>query len=173
MPVLPDRYIQTMATEGMVKPYDHQLVNPASIDLRLGNVLLIESAVSPELIPYPLSRHTRDQPYLLQPHQFALADTLETISLPETVSGQIALKSSVARLGLEHLMAGWIDPGFSGTVTLELCNVRQLHAIPLGAGMRVAQLVLLRMVCAPSISYTKTGRYMNQSQPTPSLGIPH
>ncbi|WP_409365151.1 dCTP deaminase domain-containing protein, partial [Escherichia coli] len=91
-----------------------------------------ESAESPKLVPYPLHQHTQENPYRLKPGQFVLACTIETFNLPSDIAAQFMLKSSRARSGLEHLMAGYYDPGWHGSVlTLELHNSRQLHPVAL------------------------------------------
>jgi dCTP deaminase len=155
----------------MVTPFDPSLVNPASLDVRLGNSLLIESVESPELVPYPLHQHSEEKPYLMTPAQFALAPTLETFSLPSTIAAQFMLKSSRAREGLEHLMAGYCDPGWSGSVlTMELHNSRQLHPIPLWPGMKIGQMVFHTMAAAPLRSYAQTGRYNGDTTVQQSRG---
>jgi dCTP deaminase len=143
----------------MVDPYDPELVNPCSLDVRLGTSLLIESAEGPEMVRYPLEGHTRDRPYWLSPGQFVLSGTLEYVRIPETICAQFALKSSRAREGIEHLLAGWIDAGFWGIITLELHNSRQLHPVALWPGMRIGQLVFSRLASTPERSYAVTGRY--------------
>lgn len=164
--ILPDSEIAELAAAGCVKPFDPALVNPASIDLRLAPTILIESVVGVGLVGLDLSDHTEADPYLLRPGQFILAATAERITMPTHLAGQVQLKSTVARQGLEHLMAGWIDPGFNGTITLELHNSRQLQPVPIWPGMRVAQLVLLTMAAPPVNSYAITGRYNGQQLPT-------
>ena len=155
----------------MVSPYDPALVNPASLDVRLGATLLIESAARPELVPYPLQDHTEAEPYLLRPGQFVLAQTAETFNLPDTIAAQFMLKSSRARSGLEHLMAGYCDPGWHGSVlTLELHNSRQLHPVALWPGMKIGQMVFHLMHQVPVRSYAVTGRYNNHSEVHASLG---
>ena len=109
MSILSDWQITARCNGGMVTPFDPALVNPASLDVRLGDTLLIESAGSPELVPYPLAGHTEENPYLLRPGQFVLAQTDETFHLPDDIAAQFMLKSSRARSGLEHLMAGYCD----------------------------------------------------------------
>lgn len=159
--ILPDFQIAELCRSGMVTPFDPDLLNPASLDVRLGDTLLIESAEIRELVPYPLLyQHNKLDPYLLVPGQFVLAPTVETFNLPDTIAGQFMLKSSRAREGLEHLMAGYCDPGWSGSVlTMELHNSRQLHSIPLWPGMRIGQMVFHMMADSPVHSYRKTGRY--------------
>jgi dCTP deaminase len=144
----------------MVTPFDPSLVNPASIDVQLGGTILIESAESPNLVPYPLHQCSEDNPYELKPGQFCLAQTVETFNLPDTIAAQFMLKSSRAREGLEHLMAGYCDPGWHGSVlTLELHNSRQLWPQLLWPGMKIGQMVFHVMSERPLKSYAKTGRY--------------
>jgi dCTP deaminase len=157
---LPDHEIRRLCEAGMIAPFEPALINPASLDVRLGDSLLIESAESPEMVPYPLADHSRERPYLLVPGQFVLAQTVETFNIPDDISAQFMLKSSRAREGLQHLMAGYCDPGWHGSVlTLELENVRQLHPVRLWPGMKIGQIVFTRMESAPERSYAVTGRY--------------
>jgi dCTP deaminase len=144
----------------LVTPFNPDLINPASIDVRLGDTLLIESAQSRELVVYPLDRHSEEIPYELRPGQFCLAQTVETFNMPDNVAAQFMLKSSRAREGLEHLMAGYCDPGWHGSVlTLELHNSRQLWPQLLWPGMKIGQMVFHRMSDLPLRSYAQTGRY--------------
>ncbi len=154
-----------------MKPFDPSLVNPASLDVRLGSSLLIESVESRELKPYPLHEHYKLDPYLLVPGQFVLAPTMETFNLPSTIAAQFMLKSSRAREGLEHLMAGYCDPGWNGSVlTMELHNSRQLHPIPLWPGMKIGQMVFHTMAAPPLRSYRETGRYNGDTTVQQSRG---
>jgi dCTP deaminase len=158
--ILPDFQIAELCRAGMVTPFNPDLLNPASLDVRLGDTLLIESAQGREMIPYPFHKHHELDPYLLMPSQFTLAPTMEAFNLPDTIAAQFMLKSSRAREGLEHLMAGYCDPGWSGSVlTMELHNSRQLHPIPLWPGMKIGQMVFHRMAAPPLRSYRETGRY--------------
>lgn len=169
--ILADRDIRNLCEAGMVTPFDPELLNPASLDVRLGDLLLIETVQGPDLVPYPLSRHTEQNPYLLVPGQFALAQTVETFNLPSHVAAQFMLKSSRARSGLEHLMAGYCDPGWHGSVlTLELHNSRQLHPVALWPGMKIGQMVFHRMQSVPTRDYSVTGRYNGDQQVTASKG---
>ena len=158
--ILSDSQIRTRCHLGMVQGYDDALINPASLDVRLGDALLIESAESPELVSYPLDRHSEDNPYLLVPGQFCLAQTMEVFHLPDDIAAQFVLKSSRAREGLQHMLAGFADPGFYGSVmTLELHNSRQLHYVPIWPGMKIGQMVFHLMSQRPALSYAVTGRY--------------
>lgn len=169
--ILVDHQIDELCRAGMVTPYDPALLNPASLDVRLGDTILIESAESPALVPYPLHHHDEADPYWMKPGQFALAQTVETFNLPDTIAAQFVLKSSRAREGLEHLLAGYCDPGWHGSVlTLELHNSRQLHDIPLWPGMRIGQMVWQRLAVPPMRSYRVTGRYCNDATVQSSRG---
>ncbi len=169
--ILPDFEIINLCEAGMVTPFDPSLVNPASLDVRLGGQLLIESCESPDLMPYPLHQHSEANPYLLQPSQFTLSQTLETFNLPPTIAAQFVLKSSRAREGLEHLLAGYCDPGWHGSVlTLELHCSRQLHPVKLWPGMKIGQMVFHRMVATPERDYSITGRYNNDQTVMESRG---
>ena len=169
--ILCDWEIRARCMDGMVIDYDDDLINPASLDVRLGDTLLIESVESPALVPYPLHQHTEDDSYLMVPGQFVLAETIETFNLPDDLAAQFMLKSSRAREGLEHLMAGYCDPGWhSSKLTMELHNSRQLHPVPLWPGMKIGQMVFHTMSTAPQRSYAVTGRYNNHATVHESLG---
>ena len=168
--ILADWQITARCNGGMVSPFDPALVNPASLDVRLGDTLLIESAEGLELVPYPLAGHTEKNPYLLKPGQFVLACTVETFNLPDDIAAQFMLKSSRAREGIEHLMAGYADPGFNGVMTLELVNSRQLHPVALWPGMKIGQMVFHQMAGIPQRSYAVTGRYNGSPTVQGSLG---
>lgn len=158
--ILADHQIAELCRNGMVTPFDEALVNPASLDVRLGETLLIERAGDPGMVMLPLRDCCEADPFWLLPGQFVLAQTQETFNLPNTVAAQFMLKSSRAREGLEHLMAGYCDPGWHGSVlTLELHNSRQLHSVALWPGMKIGQMVFHRMSELPLRSYAQTGRY--------------
>ena len=106
---------------------------------------------------------------MLQPHEFVLAETLERFEIPDAVAGQLALKSSRAREGIEHLMAGYVDPGYAGRLTLELQNARSLHPVPLWPGMRIGQIVFHKMAF-PNKDYSQTGRYQGDQTVQASKG---
>jgi len=113
--ILCDTEIRALCEEGPVDPYEPVLVNPASLDVRLGENILIETALTSHMQPRSIAGFTEDRPFLLHPREFILAETVETFFLPSFLAGQFALKSSRARSGIEHLMAGYCDPGWSGS----------------------------------------------------------
>ena len=168
--ILPDFEIRRLCEAGMVEPFDPALVNPASLDVRLGNALLIEGAESRDMVNYPFFDHSQEDPYWLVAGQFVLLPTLEFVRVPETCNAQFVLKSSRAREGIDHLLAGYLDPGFHGVITLELHNSRQLHAVPIWPGMRIGQLVFSQMAARPERSYALTGRYQGDTTVMQSRG---
>ena len=159
--ILPDHEITKLCRAGMITPFDDYLINPASLDVRLGDHIMIELQGQQDLHPVIIN-HTKSNPYLLYPDEFILAQTLEVFNIPDNVSGQFALKSSLARSGFEHLLAGWIDPGFNNSVlTLELKNARKHQPLPLWPGMRIGQIIFMQMAATPDVSYRDSGRYNN------------
>ncbi len=108
---------------------------------------------------------------MLHPGEFVLASTYEVMTLPDDVAGRLEGKSSLGRLGLlTHSTAGFIDPGFSGHVTLELSNVATLP-IKLWPGMKIGQLCLFRLSSPAEHPYGSAvygSRYQGQRGPTQS-----
>lgn len=169
--ILSDSEIIALCEQGMIDPFDPELVNPASLDVRLGSQLLIESVESPRLVPLDLEGFTQERPYLWAPQSFALAPTLETFHMPNHVAGEFRLKSSRAREGFDQALAVWLDPGWCGSVlTMELRNNRRLHPVAIWPGMKIGQVVLHRMSEPPLRSYAVTGRYNNDTTVQESRG---
>ena len=169
--VLCDHEIHSLARRrNLVTPFNPELINPASLDIRLGDNLLIELPSTPSLVPYSIAGHTQEKPFMLQPGEFILSETLEEFQLPDCIAGQLALKSSRAREGIEHLLAGYIDPGYKGRLTLELQNARAMHPVSLWPGMRIAQIVFHRMSMLPGKDYSMTGRYYGDTTVQESKG---
>ena len=167
--IFPDFQIAQLIADGMVENHLPELINPASLDLRLGNIIMIESAASRDMIPVDISKSTKDQPYELVPGQFILADTMESFNMPEDIGGLFFLKSSRGREGYEHLHAGYVDPGWHGsTLTLELKNSRQLQRLPIWPGLKIGQMVFFKMNATPALSYAVVGHYNGHLAPTPS-----
>lgn len=154
----------------MVVPFDRKLINPASLDVRLGDNLMIESMYQEDLLRMDISNRTEDAPYLLMPGHFCLAETLEIFNIPDDISCQFVLKSSRARDGVNHLLAGWIDPGYHGSrLTLELKNERRHCPIKLWPGLKIGQLVFHVMNNTPQHSYAETGHYNNHLTVMPNV----
>ena len=160
--ILCDTEILDLIQQGMVQHYQPEQINPASLDLRLGNLIMLESVQGHQMIPLDISKYTIDHPYELVPGQFVLAQTMEVFNMPEDVAGLFFLKSSRAREGYENLHAGYADPGWHGsTLTLELKNARQLQPLPIYPGLKIGQMVFFRMSAKPALSYAAVGHYNN------------
>ena len=179
--LLSDRDIKSQVESGRVKldPYSPELIQPASIDVRLDRFFRVfENHRYPHIDPSVeqpdltrLIEAAADQPFILHPGEFVLGSTYELVSLPDDVAGRLEGKSSLGRLGLlTHSTAGWIDPGFSGHVTLELSNVATLP-IKLWPGMKIGQLSFVQLTEPAEHPYGSDGlgsKYQGQQGPTPS-----
>lgn len=151
----------------MIVPFDLEQLNPASYDLLLGNHIMVESAISngPDQVLLDISEYSKERPYWLKPGQFVLAETFETFNMPDDIAGQFVLKSSRAREGYQHLLAGYCDPGWHGSkLTLELKNIRQLKPLPIWPSMKIGQMVFFLLAGRPDISYAEIGHYNNNAQ---------
>lgn len=157
MSTITDHQIRNMCrTVGLVEPYNSDMVNPASIDVTLGDQILVETD-NGDFIPFNIKHET----FYMPPGAFILASTAEWIRIPTGFECIFQLKSSRGREGYEHALAGYIDPGFHGNVTLELSNLRRFKELPLRAGMRIGQLRFAKLDSFPMRGYAQTGRYQN------------
>ena len=168
MSTIVDHQIRHLArTMGLVEPFNPELVNPASYDVTLGPTILVEGRPGRERW---VEVDITDGVYSLEPGEFVLAHTQELVRVPSNLECVFNLKSSRGREGYEHLMAGYIDPGFTGRVTLELVNVNRYHRLPLEHGMRIGQLRFSKLDEIPMRSYAVTGRYQNDQSVQSSRG---
>lgn len=162
-----------------LEPWDQSMLQPSSIDIRLDRFFRVfENHRYPHIDPAvdqsDLTREVEtigDEAFILHPGEFVLGSTYETVTLPDDVAARVEGKSSLGRLGLlTHATAGFVDPGFSGHVTLELANVATLP-IKLYPGMKIGQLCFFRLSSPAEHPYgsEKYGsRYQGQRGPTPS-----
>ena len=176
--LLSDRDIRTDVDNGRIKldPYDPDMVQPSSIDVRLDRYFRVfENHRYPHIDPAAdqpdLTRAVEpeaDEPFILHPGEFVLGSTYEQVTLPDDVAARL---ESLGRLGLlTHSTAGFIDPGFQGHVTLELSNVATLP-IKLWPGMKIGQLCFFRLSSPAEEPYGSArhgSRYQGQRGPTPS-----
>lgn len=149
-------------------PIPVELLNASSIDIRLGRTVLIEQT-SGRVIDYrnrdalSMQRMEIDpvDGLVIQPGQFLLTESEEVFRLPNYISAEYKLKSSMARVGLEHLTAGWADAGWSNSVlTLELKNMTQHHPIRIRPGDTIGQMTFFEHEEVPQDrSYSTRGRY--------------
>ncbi|MFE6126711.1 dCTP deaminase [Streptomyces sp. NPDC056437] len=179
--LLSDKDIRAEIDAGRVQitPYDQAMVQPASIDIRLDREFLVfenhrATHIDPAADMQDLTSRvlvSEDQPFVLHPGQFVLASSYERVTLPADIASRLEGKSSLGRLGLvTHSTAGFIDPGFSGHVTLELSNMATLP-MKLWPGMKIGQLCLFRLTSPAEAPYgagAHGSRYQGQRGPTAS-----
>jgi dCTP deaminase len=179
--LLSDRDIKAELDQGRIglDPFDPGLIQPSSIDVRLDRYFrLFDNHKYPFIDPaedQPELTHLvetkPDEAFILHPGEFVLGSTYEQVSLPDDIAARLEGKSSLGRLGLlTHSTAGFIDPGFSGHVTLELSNVATLP-IKLWPGMKIGQLCYFRLSSPAENPYGSSiygSRYQGQRGPTAS-----
>lgn len=145
-----------------IEPFNKKLVQPASLDCRLGNDFLIADNSKMKNITLNseiLYRRVTSSSITIDPLSFLLATTLEYIRLPNNLTAFVEGRSSIGRIGLFIQNAGWVDPGFEGCITLELYNANSLP-IKLEAGRRICQLVFCKM--DEESEYPYNGKYQGQ-----------
>ncbi|WP_419705089.1 dCTP deaminase [Promicromonospora sp. NFX87] len=179
--LLSDRDIRAEleADRVVLDPYDPSMLQPSSIDVRLDKYFrLFDNHKYPFIDPATdqpeltrLVEADNDEAFVLHPGEFVLGSTYEAVTLPDDVAARLEGKSSLGRLGLlTHSTAGFIDPGFSGHVTLELSNVATLP-IKLWPGMKIGQMCFFRLSSASEHPYGSDlygSRYQGQRGPTAS-----
>lgn len=179
--LLSDRDIKAELQAGRIglEPLDPLMIQPSSIDVRLDHLFRLfdnhkyayidPAEDQPELTH--LIETKSDEPFILHPGEFVLGATYEQVTLPDNVAARLEGKSSLGRLGLlTHSTAGFIDPGFSGHVTLELSNVATLP-IKLWPGMKIGQLCFFQLSSPAEKPYGSSeygSRYQGQRGPTAS-----
>lgn len=172
-------YSDTSITESVtcgsitIRPFNARQLNPASYDLALASTIrTINTGYKhpldlADIKPYTIINDYGDS-YTMAPGEFILGCTQEFIHVPDTVVARVEGKSSLARVGLAiHVTGGFIDPGFSGQITLEIVNLLP-RPIILYPGMRIAQIAFQAVDKPPAASYEATGSYQGQTGPTES-----
>ncbi|WP_022885331.1 dCTP deaminase [Glaciibacter superstes] len=179
--LLSDRDIKAELSNGRIglDPYQQEMIQPSSIDVRLDRYFrLFDNHKYPYIDPaedQPELTHLietkPDEPFILHPGEFVLGSTYERVTLADDLAARLEGKSSLGRLGLlTHSTAGFIDPGFSGHVTLELSNVATLP-IKLWPGMKIGQMCFFRLTSPADNPYgsgANSSRYQGQRGPTAS-----
>ncbi len=168
--ILSDKTLMKMLEEKelVVEPIEKEQIQPASIDIRLGNTFSIVEDTSTGIINLENEikyKTITSDTYILLPNQFVLATTMEYFDLPDDLTAFVEGRSSLGRMGLFIQNAGWVDPGFKGEITLELYNANRC-AIELKAGRRVGQLVFAKMDDKAINPYN--GKYQGQRGATGS-----
>lgn len=178
--LLSDRDLGHVLADGQlaIEPLDRTLIQPASIDVRLSRMFRVfhthtRTHIDPAQEMPGLTELVRagHDGFVLHPGEFALGCTVERVTLGASLAARFEGKSSLGRLGLVvHSTAGFIDPGFSGHVTLELSNAATLP-IRLHVGMKVGQLCVMRLSSPADRPYGSVelgSRYQDQQGPTES-----
>ena len=179
--LISDRDIRKELNDGRIvlEPFDESMIQPASVDVRIDRFFrlfdnhrypVIDPAVEQSELTHLIDVGP-DEPFILHPGEFVLGATYERVTLPDDVAARLEGKSSLGRLGLlTHSTAGFIDPGFSGQITLELSNVSNLP-IKLYPGMRIGQVCFSQLYSPVKHPYGDeclSSKYQNQRGPTPS-----
>ena len=163
----------------VLDPYEPAMIQPSSIDVRLDRYFRLfdnhkYAHIDPAEDQPDLTRLVEVdgmEPFILHPGEFVLGSTYEAVTLPDDVAARLEGKSSLGRLGLlTHSTAGFIDPGFTGHVTLELSNVATLP-IKLWPGMKIGQMCFFRLSSPSEHPYGSSvygSRYQGQRGPTAS-----
>ena len=179
--LLSDRDIRSHIDTGRIAldPYDATMIQPSSIDVRIDRYFrLFDNHKYPVIDPAEdqpdltrLIEVAPDEPFILHPGEFVLGATFEQVTLADDVAARLEGKSSLGRLGLlTHSTAGFIDPGFSGHVTLELSNMATLP-VKLWPGMKIGQLCFFQLSSPAEKPYGSAeykSRYNGQRGPTAS-----
>ena len=164
--MLSDGTIRRLVEEGRIKiePWDAERVQPASVDLRLGDSFRVfhnhrTTAIDLREPPVNLTEEVKveEGPFVIHPGEFVLGRTLEWVELPDDIVARIEGKSSLGRLGLiVHATAGFCDPGWKGTLTLELNNLTRVP-IKLYPGLPIAQLSFMTLDAPAERPYGSEG----------------
>jgi dCTP deaminase len=167
--IVPDFMLEEIVKSWVPQPPPSQ-INPASVDIRLGDELKLYSNAAKDFTTFNFSK--LDGPFLLRQGDFLLAHSLEAIVVPREYAAILYLKSSRAREGGEHAHAGFVDPGFGrgqpAQLTLELTS--NIDTYELHYGMLVGQIVYVQMLAPPRVSYDQkpTAHYNGQQGATVS-----
>lgn len=170
--MLADHEIERCIEEGRLglTPYDPELLQPNSIDVRLGAGFLVPNPLvafidTENVQPNHMHRLSNVPSFYMKPGMLILGSTIERVRLPSDIVGRVEGKSSLGRLGLVvHVTAGFLDAGFEGDITLELVN-QAPWGIKLHSGMTIAQLAF--DWCLPA-NVPYQGSYQHQSGPVES-----
>jgi dCTP deaminase len=178
--ILSDRSIKEAIATGRlgIEPFDPELVQPSSVDVRLDNKFLVFRNTKRAYIDVKqpaddlmeMIEVGPEEPMFLHPHEFVLGSTIERVRMPNDLVARLEGRSSLGRLGVViHSTAGFIDPEFQGHVTLEISNLANLP-IALYPGMRIGQISFSLMTTPAERPYgaARGSKYSGQQLPTAS-----
>lgn len=162
------KILKRIVKQNLIYPTDEALINPASINVRMGNTFLVpvldQEVMLGTKVKYEKFTLRDNQYFTLEPYQFCLGVTMEFLQMPQRVAAFVQGRSSIGRIGLTVQNAGFIDPGFHGTITLELVNESPCP-INIPVGYPVAQIVYFD--CS-RVGIPYCGKYNNQIDATES-----
>jgi len=166
MSTLVDWQIRRMALEGPahgIEPYREEQLNPASYNLKVGTKGIIEIAPQRSWRGSNEAKTRQEidltRGFNLAPGGWILVDVEEFIKIPRNMEAQVILRSSAARRGWDHALAGFVDPGYQGRLTLEFVNCLKYEYLEIKTGMELVQLKLSKLEQQPERDYSQTGRY--------------
>lgn len=183
--ILSDRDIRAKIDEGRItvqseNPEVLNQIHASSMDMRLGaHFKIYKHSKYPVLDPKNMDSFEgvsqlielkNGEPFIVQPGEFVLGVTEETIGLPDDIVARVEGRSSLGRLGIVvHSTAGFVDAGFEGTITLEISNLNRMP-VALYPGMRVCQLAFETMTSPAEVPYNvkKCSKYQGQKLPEES-----
>lgn len=189
MSLLSSPRLHQLIEEGVITAL-HDNVNSASIDIRIGDKILVEDINNDcsfrggviEIHPEPIDIDAKQSPafreriipeegLIIEPGQAFLAHSMEFFNLPNTISAQFILRSSMGRCFLNHMMAGFADAGWNGSqLTMEFVNQTRYHRLLIKPGMRVGQMLFFEHEDCGEDSYAIKGNYNNQVGATAAFG---
>ena len=183
--ILSDKDIKAAIAQGQIEitsaDGNHgQVIGPSSYDIRLGKFFKVYKHAHLAILDPTKPESFEDvtetieiadgKPFIVQPGEFVLGVTMETVKLPDNIVARVEGRSSLGRLGIIiHSTAGFIDPGFEGSITLEITNINRMP-VALYPGMRIGQFAFENMTSAAQVPYNKKkcSKYMGQSLPEES-----
>jgi dCTP deaminase len=172
---LPDWKLRSWAEAGGVKPWNPENLNPASLNLTIGPGVMVEPSQAATMgLPgraydwasglFRVNLEDLPEQRLWVPSGgWILAEVAEWVKIPSSLEAVLCLRSSAARAGWDHCLAGYVDPGYEGRLTLELVNCRRDCSLPLVLGSQLIQIRLSRLEDIPETDYGETGRYQGDA----------
>jgi len=151
----------------VIEPLDFAQIQPASVDLRISDEILILKGEEIDFDKEPEYEKIKKSEIILPPKTHVLVRTIENVELPNDVGGMVKLRSSLSRIGVIFNNAGWVDPGFKGTLTLSVFNSKDVP-VKIKPGTRFFQLILMRL---DKESEGYSGKYLGQKEVTGNRGI--
>ena len=142
--------LKLLVAEGYITGVSIEQINAASIDVTLGSTITTENAMGgPGYISLAnreprkmVTKSIKGANFILAPQRGVLIHTEQEFNLPNNISAQYRIKSSMARIGLAEAGAGWVDAGFNGSnLTIALHNNNNTHSILLDQGTAIGQVV--------------------------------